>query len=374
MMKVTLKAIADETGVSQMTVSRILRGKAEGQVSPGVRARVVASLAAHRYDFQKTARKSSLLQKTPERKIVAILPYREFLSDPPDVNSLIFYRSLEDHCRANGIRLEYVVGLRNNDNNVPAWEELQKIPPGTPVLFHSSYGLTSAIALQQQGCRVGLVLRDLFWRNFYAPQLKKMSCFTMETAEGISGTIRAMRLSGCRRIACSAMENYLAEPGFPPLAAYEYERRINGIAYRHVIPLAGSDGPSFRETIRRAYEENPFDGLHVSSRAVKVCPAFRRETGLPSSVKLSAINIPESAAAEAGIDFLAQFSYGEIIADAVDNLLGADFKPVQRSYGSLIRRRSGDDTTAPYEDIPGADGITVRRTVRHRSLRRGSHV
>ena len=373
-MKVTLKAIADETGVSQMTVSRILRGKSDGQVSPVVRERVVASLAAHRYDFQRTARKSTALRKTPERKIVAILPYRQYLSNPPDVNRLVYYRFLEEHCRKNDIRLEYVVGLRDNDNNKPDWEELQKIPPGTPVLFHSTYGLTSAIALQQQGCRVGLVLRDLFWRNFYAPQLKKMSCFTMMTAEGISGTIRAMRLSGCERIACSAIRDFLAEPGFPPLAAYEYERRINGIDYRHMIELTGSDRMLFRGNIRRAYEENPFDGLYVSSLAVKVCPAFRRETGLPSSVKLSAINVPESAAAEAGIDFLAQFPYEAILADAAENLLSDNFKPVQKSYSSRIYRRSSEDGMGSYEELPDADGPIARRTGRHRPLLRGNHV
>ena len=262
-MKVTLKTIADETDVSQMTVSRILRGKADGQVSPSVRERVVASLAAHRYDFQQSARKSTVLRTPPARKIVAILPYSQYLSNPPNVNRLIFYRFLEEHCRQNSIRLEYVVGLRDNDNNRPAWEELQKIPPGTPVLFHSSYGLTSAIALQQQGCRVGLVLRDLFWRNFYAPQLKKMSCFTLKTAEGIFGTLRAMRLSGCQRIACCTPKDFQAEPGFPPLAAYEYERRINGIAYCHVISLADKGRQDCRDTFRKAYSDNPFDGLYV---------------------------------------------------------------------------------------------------------------
>lgn len=373
-MKVTLKAIAEETGVSQMTVSRILRGKSDGQVSPVVRERVVASLAAHRYDFQRSARKSRLLRKTPTRKIVAVLPYSRYLIDPQNVNRLTFYRFLEDHCRKNGIRLEYVVGLRDNNNNIPAWEELQKILPGTPVLFHSSYGLTSAIALQQQGCRVGLVLRDLFWRNFYAPQLKKMSCFTLETAEGISGTIRAMRLSGCRRIACSALDDYLAEPGFPPLAAYDYERRINGIDYCHVIALAGSDSRQFCDTFRKAYADDPFDGLYVSSRALKVCPAFRKETGLPSALKLSAINVSESIAAEAGIDFLAQFSFEEIVADAVENLLSDDFEPVQRSYRSRIYRRSSNSGFGSYEDITGADGTVVRRNIHHRILHRGSHV
>ena len=146
-MKVTLKDIADETGVSQMTVSRILRGKSAGQVSGPVRERVVASLAAHCYDFQQPARKSTALRKIPARKIVAILPYREYLADPPNVNRLTFYRFLEDHCRKNGIRLDYAVGLRNNDNNIPAWEALQKIAPGGASDLHFGQSMAASYSL-----------------------------------------------------------------------------------------------------------------------------------------------------------------------------------------------------------------------------------
>ena len=327
-MKITLKVIADETGVSQMTVSRILRGKADGQVSNPVRRKVTQALEKYSYDFQKPARISARRRDLREKKITFIIPRPDYLESPPTDNNIILFRKLEQYAAANGIRLPVISASRDNDPTIPDWAELEKLQEGDPVIFQTTYLLTAAIALQRKGCRVGMIVRDLFWRNFYAPQLKNMAVFVIKTGEGAAEAVRALLDSGCGRIACSVYERHMLEPNHPVLSGYDYALRLRGSRYRHVIPIPNrNENYPLGELFREAYRRNPFDGLYLRTNARAFDNDFgdiHDYLGLPKKVRIIASELKENFR-NGGFFAVLRFPYDEIIREAARTLLSETF-------------------------------------------------
>lgn len=346
-MKVTLKVIAEETGVSQMTVSRILRGKADGQVSDLVRKKVVAALEKHGYDFQKPKRQIRQTSCQVSPVIHVILPYADYLEHPPEGQNLELFDELRDHARRSNVRLNYVVGLNDNNPAEPAWKNLSVIKPGEPVLFYSSYEIPVAIALQKRGCRVAMILRDLFWRNYYAPQLKNMAQFVIRTAEGTAQAIRSLMDSGCRKIACAVYARHIDEPGYPVLSGYDYVLRLRKCSYRHVISISRPDiCGDLPQRLSEACKRNAFDGLFLPSFSLpniagNEAGSLQHCLGLPESVRIAVAN-PGNDIELTGAGVVLQFPYRELLPDVFDTLLSEVFRKVEKFYNCRLQTtRSG---------------------------------
>ena len=341
-MKVTLKVIAEEAGVSQMTVSRILRGKADGQVSDQVRKKVVAALEKHGYDFQKPERQIRQTSGQVSPVIHVILPYADYLERPPEGQNLQLFDELRDHADRSNVKLNYVVGLNDNNPAELAWNNLSVIKPGEPVLFYSTYEIPVAIALQKRGCRVAMILRDLFWRNYYAPQLKTMAQFVIRTAEGTAQAIRYLMDSGCQKIACAVYARHIDEPGYPVLSGYDYVLRLRNGSYRHVIPISRPDNCSdLPQRLSEAYERDPFDALFLPSFSLPNISSdetgsLQHYFGLPESVRIAVAN-PGNDIELTGAGVVLQFPYRELLPDVFDTLLAKVFRPVEKFYDCRLQ-------------------------------------
>ena len=336
-MKVTLKVIAEETGVSQMTVSRILHGKATGQVSESVQKKVVEALERHGYDFQKLALRTQQSRNLRQRRVHCVIPYENYLEHPPSENHLLFYHELQRYTSENGIKLNFVVGLCRNNPVIPDWDRLECIKAGDPVLFHSAYEMTTSIMLQRRGCRVAVVLRDLFWRNYYAPQLKTMAQFVIRTADGVAQAVRRLMDSGCQKIACCAFARYMHEPGHPVLAGYDYVLRLRGSSYRQVIPIPIPKGNgSLRQCIQEAWHREPFDGLFLPSHSLPEeysaqANGLRCYLGLPETVRI-AVAEPPGDIRKSEATAVLRFPYRELMPDIFAILFAKDFACVEKYY------------------------------------------
>lgn len=341
-MKVTLKVIAEEAGVSQMTVSRILRGKADGQVSDLVRKKVVAALEKHGYDFQKPKRQIRRTSCQVSPVIHVILPYADYLEHPPEGQNLQLFDELRDHANRSNVRLNYVVGLNDNNPAEPAWNNLSAIKPDDPVLFYSTYEIPVAIALQKRGCRVAMILRDLFWRNYYAPQLKNMAQFVIRTAEGTAQAIRHLMDSGCKKIACAVYARHIDEPGYPVLSGYDYVLRLRNGSYRHVIPISRPDNCSdLPQRLREAFKSKTFDGLFLPSFSLPSISgnetgSLQQYFGLPESVRIAVAN-PGNDLGPAGASVVLQYPYRELLPDVFDTLLSKTFRKVEKFYDCRLQ-------------------------------------
>ena len=88
-MAVTLKEIADELGVSRMTVSRVLSGKSRGQVSAAVAEKVKAALERHHYRPNLNARSLRTggfePSPQPDNTITLLLPCPDFQARPKEL-------------------------------------------------------------------------------------------------------------------------------------------------------------------------------------------------------------------------------------------------------------------------------------------------
>lgn len=336
-MKVTLKVIAEETGVSQMTVSRILRGKALGQVSEAVRKKVVSALEKHGYDFQKPERRQRQIRSRQNSAIHCVIPYENFLKCPPAGYNPQFYYELRKYAAERKVKLNFVVGLSGNNPVMPNWDNLELIKAGDLVLFNSTYGMACAITLQRRGCRIAIVLRDLFWRSYYAPQLKTMAQFVIRTADGVAQTVRYLLDSGCRKIACCAFASYMHEPGHPVLSGYDYVLRLRGSSYRQVIPIPtpGQHG-DLPQCVRKAWDRKPFDGLLLPSFSLPENYSPGQEKlhhylGLPDSVRITAVELPGDIR-QSGASAVLHFPCRELLPDVFDTLFAKDFSCVEKFY------------------------------------------
>ena len=86
-MAVTLREIAEEIGVSKMTISRVLNGKNKGQVSAELSAKIKAALAKYNYQPNMNARnlRSARISDdaiVDDSTITLLLPCPDFLEKP----------------------------------------------------------------------------------------------------------------------------------------------------------------------------------------------------------------------------------------------------------------------------------------------------
>lgn len=290
-MRVTLKDIAEEAGVSQMTVSRILNGKADGQVSDAVRRRVAE--AAERHSFKPGRKRGvSIPEISSSRKISFLVPCPGYLENTPEKSgSDNPLPVLQETARELGGGIEVLPISCFNSPYTITWEWLKHLGPGDLVLAEGPWEIVAAIELQRRGCKVAILMEEFFWRTIYAPQLKKMAVFTARRVDAFARLTKYLLLSGYEKIALMVYSDYMFEPEYPPIKGYEYMLNLNGNSYRHLIPTQHTyeEMASAVSKVSKAYKNKPFDALIYQQCASYVFPSalnFNDGLHLPADVEV----------------------------------------------------------------------------------------
>lgn len=271
-MRVTLKDIAEEAGVSQMTVSRILNGKADGQVSDAVRRRVAE--AAERHCFKPGRKRGvSVPEISSSRKITFLIPCPGYLEDSPEkIGCDNLLPILQESARELGGGVEVLPISRFNSPYTITWEWLKHLGPGDLILAEGPWEIVAAIELQRRGCKVAILMEEFFWRTIYAPQLKKMAVFTARRVDAFARLTKYLLLSGHEKIALMVYSDYMFEPEYPPIKGYEYMLNLNGNSYRHLISIQDTY-EEMAVAVSKAYKNKPFDALIYQQRASYAFPS-----------------------------------------------------------------------------------------------------
>ncbi|MBP3394219.1 MAG: LacI family DNA-binding transcriptional regulator, partial [Lentisphaeria bacterium] len=157
-MSITLKDIAQQAGVSQMTVSRILNGKTQGQVSEEVIPRVRSIASELKYRSNRTDRKLNCLlnrdaQDAELPKVTVLTPAPDFLEMPGrsarilnEVLPGIFQAAAE----AGGM-VEILPVSKANDPNKIEWPWLKTFGSGSRILALSPWFMVPLAELSRRG-------------------------------------------------------------------------------------------------------------------------------------------------------------------------------------------------------------------------------
>lgn len=265
-MRVTLKEIAEEAGVSQMTVSRILNGKAAGQVSDVVHRRV-AEAAERRGYHPGRKRGVSIPDSSSSRKITFLTPCPGYLEGAiENIGRDNLLPILQETAREFGGGIEVLPISRFNSPYTITWEWLKHLGPGDLVLAGGPWEIVAAIELQHRGCKVAILMEELFWRTIYAPQLRKMAVFTARRVNAFVRLAKYLLLSGHKRIALMVYPEYMYEPEYPPIKGYEYVLNLSGNSYRYLIPVQDTY-EAMAAAVSKAYRNKPFDALIYQQKA-----------------------------------------------------------------------------------------------------------
>lgn len=291
---VRLKDIAEKAGVSQMTVSRIINGKASGCVSAEVLKRV--KNAIERLGYQKRTGSRHFKQRNDvpvQKKIFFLIPFPEFLEkDLPEPQTRVMTQSLEGALQAAmkfGATVETLPFSRSNSAIDISWELLAHLGAGDNVLSVSEWDMIPVMELLRRGCRIAHVARDFFWRTLYAPQLKNCACFTLNVRNGFVKLTNFLLEHDARKVAIIVHSKYMHEPDYPRTGGYEQALSLAGNSYRHFIPL-DEEVKDWPGKIAEAYRKSPFDGLIFSqfSEYGNFDPkkTFQKNMGLPDTVQI----------------------------------------------------------------------------------------
>lgn len=323
-MRITLKNIAEEAGVSQMTVSRILNGKADGQVSDAVRRRVAE--AAERRGYKPGRKRGmSVPEASSSRKITFLIPCPGYLEcHPENIGKDSILPILQETAREFGGVIEVLPISRFNSPYTITWEWLKHLGPGDLVLAGGPWEIVAAIELQRRGCKVAILMEELFWRTIYAPQLKKMAVFTARRVDAFARLTKYLLLSGHKKIALMVFLDYMFEPEYPPIKGYEYMLNLSGNSYRHLIPIQDTY-EEMVAAVSKAYKNKPFDALIYQQRGAYVFP--------------SALNLNESLHLLSNVEVVIT---GQCCSDAFKDSRTGILSPKERMHKDAIRMLLSD--------------------------------
>ncbi len=327
----TLKDIAEYAGVSQVTVSRIMNDKAKGEVSPAVISRVREAVELLGYTPRGGGRKSKSAENSVSRLII-LLPEAGYFEN----NDYLPQMKMKLH---GGImRAAEKLGVTPDfrgcliANQYPAWDTVLDITPADRILGFGAEIIPVLYELSRRGCRCVLTGDDNYWMTFYQPQLRHIARFIVNRSASVISLSKILYRHGCRRIASVAFSQYMYEPGYRRTMGYESAMSLLNLNYRRIIPVPANPQEMIAP-VRKAYDEEPFDGLLFSAiDKMSVNLPLNDIFGLPESVKIAA-TCPLEYFSGDNVPFAAVESLTEKIAyEAVMYLYCPEFKPVARKY------------------------------------------
>ena len=346
-MALTLKEIADEIGVSKMTVSRVLNGKNHGQVSPELTAKIKRVLAKHNYQPNLNARnlRSTKSQTPPVVKddtITLLLPCPDFLDRPIDV--IMEYVEISNAVFQTASKYDFKVKMipisRTNDPHDIEWAWLKDLHSGSHVLAYSAWFLPVLTELSRRGCRISMISAEVFWRTAYERVVKDWALFTYMTVDGCMQLLQYLLKEGYKRPAIAS--KYINEPDHPLVQGYENIRSERRCSYRNVISMPKMEQEDDFAAICAAYKENPFDSLIIECSncwKFQYQNSLQKTIGLPEHVKILFSEDRNDCANWNPQISSIRYPRKEIGRDAVEALLADEFVPGEKFYrGELVIR------------------------------------
>ena len=294
-MAITLKEIAEEIGVSKMTISRVLNGKTQGQVSAELSAKIKAALAKHNYQPNQNAR-NLRIAKQPEHPVVddstitLLLPCPDFLDRP--IELITEYVEISNAVLQTASNYDFNVKMlpisRTNDPHDIEWNWLKDLGPGSRVLAYSAWFLPVLTELSRRGCRIAMISAEVFWRSAYESVIKNWALFTYMSVDGSMQLVQHLVDEGYKKIAIAT--KYPDEPDEPLVTGYHNVMAKHKKKYSNIICLPKNQKSEQEiESLRVAYDKEPFDSL------VLECPYYwkfryrdslAKNLDLPEEVKI----------------------------------------------------------------------------------------
>ncbi len=335
-MATTLKEIAEQAGVSQMTVSRILNGKAAGQVSPEVLQRVNEVVNRCGYLPRATRRdriSPPVVNEPRSRTVTMLIPHPDFLNNPPYQFSAKRFNGATRAAAEFGGRLETLPISKNNTMDSIAWEWLEHLGQGDLILG-SLWTIIPLVELERRGCKIAAVAKDVFWRDIYAPQLKNWAVFTANSRGAMMKLVNHLSSAGCKKIAMMTPGEFINEPNNPYKIGYEQGMSLAGLDYRHII-LMDDNPEAAPEIVSKAFHDKPFDALiyrQMHLMDFDFTRTIQANIGVPDDVEVvSFTDDKEFSFFRPKLKYLSHPDE-QIAYDAVKLLLSNDYQPGERFY------------------------------------------
>ncbi len=351
-MALTLKEIADQVGVSKMTVSRVLNGKTSGQVSAELAVKIKRVLAKHNYQPNQHARnlraaRTCAEPRTDDTSITLLLPCPDFLDKPIDLISeyVEISNAVLQTAGRNDFKVNMIPISRSNNPHEIEWAWLRGIGSGSRVLAYSAWFLPVLTELSRRGCRIAVISAEVFWRSAYESIVRNFALFTYMTVDGSMQLTEHLLNLGYRRPAIAT--RYTDEPEEPLVAGYGSVMEEEKLPYRNLIRLPGRGQKEKCDALVEAYRKNPFDALIMD------CPfdwkfnyrlSLQKNIGLPEDVRiLFREDCGDCVRFEPRITSV-RYPRKKIGADAAEALLAKEFIPGEKFYrGELVVRGSGTE-------------------------------
>lgn len=331
-MNIPIKAIAEKSGFSRMTIWRVMNGKAK--VSEETRQKINAAIQ----ELSQEPKFPAILKAaTRKKKIVMLSPtsnLNELSSSTQAWYSYCFRLALQKTAEI-GYALEMIpISSRNSCIDID-WELFDDVGEGSMVLACSSWYLQMLTGLYQRKARIALLTGNSFWLDAFEPQVKNWVSFIYDFSGRL--LLENYLAQGCRRIARAIWGCSMNEPSYPGICVYEEVLSRAGSDYRNLIVFDGKT--SSTEIIRRAYEENPFDALvsNHTCTALARKESFQSLCGIPENVRCGcAWSIHPEPDFYCGCDRIA-FDLEQMMGDAIVSLTAEEFVPRKQIYhGKLI--------------------------------------
>lgn len=342
-MALTLQQLADQLNVSRMTVYRVLNGKASGQVSEELKKRILDAAADLNLSHGKTvaplSRQMTAVSSRPAvDKIYILLPNRDAVShlgQAGEYNDEVIHGIMKA-VSALHIRAELIPVSESNDPMSIKWSWLDELDETSRIIVSGPWFFIPMLELAARNCRVSLLLTEGFWRSRIAPLLNSnFAVFTSCDKSGIAELVNCLLAANCRKIAIMVNENFADEPNHPAIHGYDQALKAAGIEYRKLIRF---DSENMLETVRKAWEEDEFDGLlaHVfSGRISGNHISFNHFLRLPETVKIACTNGYIADKFQRPPLSLVR-PLEKMTFDAVSTLISADFSGGERLYSCEI--------------------------------------
>lgn len=347
-MAVTLKEIAEEIGVSKMTISRVLNGKTQGQVSPELTAKIKAALAKYNYQPNQSARnlrsaKQPEYQSVDDSTVTLLLPCPDFLDKPIDLIAEYVEISnavLQTACQ-HDFKVKVLPISRTNDPYDIEWAWLKDLGAGSRVLAYSAWFLPVLTELSRRGCRIAMISAEVFWRQAYNNVAKDWALFTYMTVDGSMQLVQHLIKEGCRKIAIAT--KYPDEPDEPLVVGYNNVLKKHKNRYSNIIRLQKKNAQELDiETIRNAYDKDPFDSLVIecpSNWKFRYRDSLAKNLDLPEDIRILFCDDRSDCSRLSPPIPSIHYPRKKMGQDAVEALLADDFIPGEKFYqGELVLR------------------------------------